>query len=466
MIHHHNYQFIRIIIGCIGILTIISHIISAFLWISYILGWRINRKLKYIQQKQEINHHISIISNRNNINLRQQQQQRQQEGQQQEQQEQGQQPPLPQQQQQQQRQSAKLYKHNLTWPICTLRISTQIIIFSMIIINIIGFIDLIRLIYLSITGNDLRLLTNDWLCRIQIFISFISCDISEWHFVILCIERCYIILYPRKYYSINNTLIKPALIMIIIIYIICILANLFLFISNESICFIKFRNYSVNIIKFTITLIIPVLLITISTIIIIIVLIKWKLKNMKYRIKLLSYYNTTHNTTNDNNTTNNSNNNNSIKINKRIIQSFTYITSSIRNQLSFNHINQYNNNNNNNNNNKQLKINKLINYNNYNHHKKSIKIIVAKMMLLCAILYLLSLLSLFIFGLIYDDYCCFFIAKNNNNWNDNLFNLISILYWLIQSITSYILMLGAISIRNDIQIIIWYIWYNILKRNK
>uniref|UniRef100_A0A5K4F5Q8 G_PROTEIN_RECEP_F1_2 domain-containing protein n=1 Tax=Schistosoma mansoni TaxID=6183 RepID=A0A5K4F5Q8_SCHMA len=298
IIHHHNYQFIRIIIGCIGILTIISHIISAFLWISYIIGWRINRKLKYIQQKQEINHHISIISNRNNINLRQKQQEQQaqqqeQEGQQQEQQEQGQQPPLS----QQQRRSLKLYKHNLTWPICTLRISTQIIIFSMVIINIIGFIDLIRLIYLSITGNDLRLLTNDWLCRIQIFISFISCDISEWHFVILCIERCYIILYPRKYYSINNTLIKPALIMIIIIYIISILANIFLFISNESICFIKF-------------------------------------------------------------------------------------------------------------------------------------------------------------------------PKNNNNWNDNLFNLISILYWLIQSITSYILMLGAISIRNDIQIIIWYIWYNILKRNK
>ncbi|CAH8437557.1 unnamed protein product [Schistosoma intercalatum] len=182
--YYNNYQIVRIIIGCIGILSIVSHIIAAILWIAYIIGWRIIRKLKYIQQRQEINQHSSMtpystitntISYKNNVNAQQQQQRHHRQQQRHHRQQQ-------QQQQEQQSKSVKLYKQHLTWPICSLRMSTQIIILSMEMINIIGCFDLIRLIYLSITGNDLRLLTNDWLCRIQIFLSFISCDISGWHF--------------------------------------------------------------------------------------------------------------------------------------------------------------------------------------------------------------------------------------------------------------------------------------------
>ncbi|CAH8438924.1 unnamed protein product [Schistosoma haematobium] len=432
--YYNNYQIVRIIIGCIGILSILSHIIAAILWIAYIIGWRIIRKLKYIQQRQEINQHSSMtpystitntISYKNNVNAQQQQhrQQRQQE---------------------QQSKSVKLCKQHLTWPICSLRMSTQIIILSMEMINIIGCFDLIRLIYLSMTGNDLRLLTNDWLCRIQIFLSFISCDISGWHFVCLCIERCYITLYPKKLYSMNHDSIGPALLMIIIVYIISILSNIFLLITKQPICSGIFRNNFINIIKFSITFIIPVLIVTISTIVMIIVLIKWKLNNNKFSMKTYSYHN--HSIT-INKTINNS-------MNKKQTSNLSLIhTNSIINQLKHRNLIHYSNR-------KQSTFIKLIIYN------ISARITVAKMMLICAILYLINLLSLFLFGSIYDDYCCFLVAKINNHWNDNLFNLMSILYWFIQSITSYVLMLGAISIRHDIQIMIKYIWYNIFKRNE
>ncbi|CAH8440712.1 unnamed protein product [Schistosoma margrebowiei] len=421
MYYYNNYQIIRIIIGCIGILSILSHIIAAILWIAYIIGWRIIRKLKYIQQRKEINQYSSrtpYSTSTNNVTAQQQPQQ--------------------QQQQEQQSNSIKLCKQHLTWPICSLRMSTQIIILSMEIINILGCFDLIRLIYLSITGNDLRLLTNDWLCRIQIFLSFISCDISGWHFVCLCIERCYITLYPKKLYSINHNSIKPILIMIFFIYIISIISNIFLFITKQPICSGIFRNNFINIIKFSITFIIPVLIVTISTIIMIIVLIKWKLNN-KFNIKTFI------------------SNNYSITMNKSIKKQTSNLSmihnQLIKNQLNYNNFIQYSNK-------KQSIFIKLIIYN------ISARIIVAKMMLICAILYLINLLSLFLFGLIYHDYCCFLIAKINNHWNDNLFNLMSILYWIIQSIISYVLMLGAISIRNDIKIMIKYIWYKIFKRNE
>ncbi|CAH8480561.1 unnamed protein product [Schistosoma bovis] len=87
------------------------------------------------------------------------------------------------------------------------------------------------------------------------------------------------------------------------------------------------------------------------------------------------------------------------------------------------------------------------------------------MMLICAILYLFILFCLFLFGSIYDDYCCFLVAKTNNHWIDNLFNLLSILYWFVLTITSYVLMLGTITVRHDIKTILLIIWYKIWKRN-
>ncbi|VDP22784.1 unnamed protein product [Schistosoma margrebowiei] len=395
-----NYyqQFIQISIGCIGILSFIGHFIAFILWTIYILGWRTIIKWKSIQRKRQLNYNFittnpsctilqtmtkvtttttttNTLIHRNDINTSEQ------------------------------IQSMITTKENLIWPNCSLRISIQIIILSMEFINIIGCCtDLTRLIYLSITGNDLRLLTNDWLCRIQIFLSFISCDISGWHFVCLCIERCYIILYPRNYYSINRTSIKSAIIMILFIYLIGVLSNLFLLIPNYSICNKPFKSILVNMIKFSITFIIPGFTVIISTVLMIIVLIQWKLKNMKS------------NFINNNNTNG--------------------------------HTNNHNNNNNTN-----------------NSNNTSARITVAKMMLICAILYLFILFCLFLFGSIYDDYCCFLVAKTNYHWIDHLFNLLSILYWFILTITSYVLMLGTITVRHDIKTMLLIIWYKIWKRN-
>ncbi|KAK4472203.1 hypothetical protein MN116_000507 [Schistosoma mekongi] len=438
---HYNYQLIRIIIGCIGILSIFLHFIAATLWIVYIIGWRTIRKVKCIQQEREINHNSSTIAvttttttttsskvmhHRNNVNFSEQ------------------------------NMSLTKTKQNLIWPVCSLRMSTQLIILSMEMIYILGCCtDLVRLIHLSITGDDLRLLFGDELCRLQIFLSFISCDVSGWHFVCLCIERCYITLFPRKYYSMNHSSIGPALVMILFVYTICMSANVFLLIPNQSICSGLFRNESVNAIKFSITFIIPVLIVTVSTIVMIRVLLKWKLKNIKTRSRI-SF-----------------SKHNSMRIHKisnisPIKSSGISITgsSSTIGQYHYyqQHQHQYQQQQQKRNANQLARRNhptlvRLIVYN------TSARITVAKMMLICAILYLCTLLSLFVFGSIYHDYCCFFVAKQNCNWNDNVFNLMSILYWFTQSITSYVLMLGAVTIRHDIQIMILFIWQSIFRRN-
>ncbi|TNN16181.1 hypothetical protein EWB00_000659 [Schistosoma japonicum] len=435
----YNHQLIRIIIGCIGILSIFSHFIAATLWIAYITGWRTIRKLKCLQQEKEINSISSsivatttttttttseVILHRNNVNFTEQ------------------------------KISLTKTKQNLIWPVCSLRMSTQIIILSMEMIYILGCCtDLVRLIHLSITGDDLRLLFGDGLCRLQIFLSFISCDVSGWHLVCLCIERCYITLFPRKYYSMNHSSIGPALVMILFVYTISMSANLFLFIPNQPICSGLFRNKSINAIKFSITFIIPVLIVTVSTIVMITVLVKWKLKNIKTRSRISI---SKHNSMTINKVT-------CISPTKSSCISITHSSSTTGQQQHHHHHHQQQ---------QQQKTNSS-----YIAHRKhptvvrlvvyntSARITVAKMMLVCAILYLFTLLSLFVFGSIYKDYCCFFVAKNNCNWNDNIFNLMSILYWFAQSIINYVLMLGAVTIRHDIQIMIWFIWQSIIRRN-
>uniref|UniRef100_A0A5K4FA48 G_PROTEIN_RECEP_F1_2 domain-containing protein n=1 Tax=Schistosoma mansoni TaxID=6183 RepID=A0A5K4FA48_SCHMA len=425
---NHLQRFIQIFIGFIGILSFIGHFIAFILWTTYILGWRIIIKWKSIQRKRQLNYNFMITTpsytltkvttttttmtpstttliNRNNVNSSRQTQShtmtkvtattttattptttinRNNVN------------------SSKQIQSIIITtttKETLIWPICSLRLSIQTIILSMEFINIIGCCtDLLRLIYLSITGNDLRLLYGEWQCRLLIFISFISCDISEWHFVYLCIERCYIILYSRKYSHLNDNSMKPTIFIILLIYLISSISNIFLLIPYYSIYNEPFKSKLVYIVKLSITFIIPGLIVIISTVLMIIVLIKWKLKSAKFEL--------------------------------------------INNKHS-NHGN----------------------HTHHTHHHTSSRITVAKLMLICAILYLFILLCLFVFGSIYDDYCCFLIAKKNCHWIDILFNLLSILYWFILTITSYVLMLGTMTVRHHIQTILLLIWYNIWNRD-
>ncbi|CAH8825017.1 unnamed protein product [Trichobilharzia szidati] len=407
-------KFIRSIIGIIGIITIFSHIISATLWITYLLGWRINRKLKYRTKNQNLNNNHNnnrpterrreVQVNENGVNVRQPNRD-------------------------------IISQQKLVWPVCSLRMSTQLIIFSMEIAYILGCCtDLMRLIYLSITGDDLRLLFSEWSCRIQIFLSFTTCDLSGWHFVFLCIERCYITLFPRKYYSMSHSSFGPALSMIVFAYTISVATNIFLLIPTQHVCYGFYDSPAVNSVKFLFTLIIPVLTTTISTIVMTNVLVKWKLKKMKSRSTAPSRFNnSTRIKTVDNPSTSNK---------SRTTRASLTSASSIKQRT-----------------NQLIGAGKLIVYN------TSARITVAKMMLICALLYLYTLLSLFVFGRVYSRYCCFLTASQNCNWNDYLFNLLSILHWTTLSITSYVLMFGAVTIRQDIHTILLFVWLKFFKKS-
>nr|CAH8822636.1 unnamed protein product [Trichobilharzia regenti] len=409
-------QFIRNVIGIIGIITIFSHIISATLWITYLLGWRINRKLKYATQNQNLNNNPptgrrrEVQLNENGVNVRQPN-------------------------------ADVISRQKLIWPVCSLRMSTQLIIFSMEITYILGCCtDLMRLIYLSITGDDLRLLFSEWSCRIQIFLSFTTCDLSGWHFVFLCIERCYITLFPRKYYSMSHSSFGPALSMIIFAYTISVATNIFLLIPTQHVCYGFYDSPTVNSIKFLFTLIMPVLIATISTIVMTNVLVKWKIKKMKSRTTAPSFLNSsTRNKTVDTSSTSNKS--------RPTRTSLTSVSSSKQknNQLISS---------------LRRGSGKLIVYD------TSARITVAKMMLICALLYLYTLLSLFVFGRVYSEYCCFLTASQNCNWNDYLFNLLSIQHWTTLSLTSYVLMFGAVTIRQDIHTMLLFIWFKFFKKSQ
>ncbi|CAH8436693.1 unnamed protein product [Heterobilharzia americana] len=410
----HN-QLIRNIIGLIGIISIFSHFIAATLWIAYILGWRIIQKLKHSTSNQKICNSSSLQTitmttlTGNSV--------------------------------QSQRQKIPLTpKQKLTWPVCSLRMSTQLLIFSMEIVCILGcFTDLVRLIYLSITGDDLRLLFGDWLCRIQIFASFTTCDVAGWHFVCLCIERCYITLFPRTYYSMSHSSIRPAVLMIVLTYLIGFATNMFLLIPTQIVCSGFYDSPGVNSVKFLLTLIIPALTTTISTVIMISVLIKWKLKKLNSREPVSLYPNSL--------AINKIAKNSSIDVKTRTCASFASVHSSAAHPKGNNPVGG-----------SRRGSVRLVVYN------VSARVTVAKMMLICALLYLYTLLSLFVFGLVYSRYCCFLTASQNCNWNDNIFNLMSILHWTSLSMTSYVLMFGAVTIRQDIYTIVLLVWLNIIKK--
>ncbi|CAH8450677.1 unnamed protein product [Heterobilharzia americana] len=164
------------------------------------------------------------------------------------------------------------------WPKCSLRISTQIYIFSIIICDLVGHMSsVLRFTVLSMTGKDLRLLFGESMCRIQLYLSFSSTSISGWQFVFLCFERCYILSRPKSNYTLTPKIYWSAMMLTIFTLITTFIVDAYVFLPNENVCKMYYYNPVLLTIKVVYTLLLPAMMIIISSVILLVFLIKMKI---------------------------------------------------------------------------------------------------------------------------------------------------------------------------------------------
>ncbi|CAL8107956.1 unnamed protein product [Calicophoron daubneyi] len=142
---------------------------------------------------------------------------------------------------------------NLTvskWPVCSMRLSTQIYMLNLTISDLVGlWSDGFRIMYLLFTCVDVRLIGGEISCRIQLLLSYISADLSSWIFACLCVERFYIMLYPTCKYSLNRLYLRTAYMYLGIIYVAVFAANCYIVIPTEDICSDAYANFAITVFK-------------------------------------------------------------------------------------------------------------------------------------------------------------------------------------------------------------------------
>lgn len=177
---------------------------------------------------------------------------------------------------QQNRINSKLFK---------LRKSTKIYYICMILTDAFQHIFItFRFTYLVIMEKDVRLMYGEWFCRIHLFCSHVFAMISNWNVVILSMERFWLMMYPTSLYSINTSNAFYSLMIVIIVYSVCILFNLFIFLPNVELCTIDYKNFILNILAFIFIIVLPIMLIVIFTTGLLILLFKWKCKIERSRL--------------------------------------------------------------------------------------------------------------------------------------------------------------------------------------
>ncbi|KAK4472918.1 hypothetical protein MN116_004123 [Schistosoma mekongi] len=204
---HYTYS---IAIGIIGITSTIVHLFISTIWIAYLFGWYMTKHKSH-----------------NNIFL-----------------------------------------HNLhiDWPKCSLRLSTRIYIFLMIIGGFLMYLtDAIRVIYLSITWIDLRIAYNEWFCRGHIFLQHFSMDSCNWIFTLLCLERLTVSIFTHPTYSLMFNTKKILSIQILIILLISLLTSSIYFIPSEKVCEQYFYNPNFIYSRFILSSLLPTIISMISS---------------------------------------------------------------------------------------------------------------------------------------------------------------------------------------------------------
>ena len=129
------------------------------------------------------------------------------------------------------------------WPKCSLRLSTRLYMFVMIMWDTIGILTLnANHIIFLIFDKDLQNVITDYECRAIIFVSYIASDAGTFHFLCICLERFVLVTWPTSSYAVQKFKLKSAILIISVTNALSIALNVFIILSNESVCDQNYRR--------------------------------------------------------------------------------------------------------------------------------------------------------------------------------------------------------------------------------
>lgn len=157
--------------------------------------------------------------------------------------------------------------HQKTWPVCPLRLSTKVFFSCLLATQTVGtLVGNVRLVYLLITGMDVRLLIREGMCRMHVWISFSLRDEASWFAAVMYAERLYIMLRPTSSYSRGHQTKVPIVSIISTLLITGALINLNILLPSEKICSGPYFNSVVHIVKLVSSSVLPIFLMVLSVI--------------------------------------------------------------------------------------------------------------------------------------------------------------------------------------------------------
>jgi hypothetical protein len=163
----------------------------------------------------------------------------------------------------------------IRWPICRLRPSNQILLFLIMLSDIIGFcFNNLQAAVFGLIGIDIRLVSTEFNCRAQFLLSYFGQETSLWLYVVLCFERSYIFCFPTSAYSLNRSNVKAVIIASLVVHVATLMANVFVLIPSEKICFHPLFSLPLTVFKQLYATIIPLFLITLCLILLLLTLIR------------------------------------------------------------------------------------------------------------------------------------------------------------------------------------------------
>ncbi|KAG5441962.1 hypothetical protein CSKR_110779 [Clonorchis sinensis] len=173
----------------------------------------------------------------------------------------------------------------VSWPRCALRPSTRLFMISMFTNNLAGlYTGNLRYSLFLLIAKDVCFIGGCTGCRIHLYITAITTDLSTWHVVCLCCERFFLALFPQSDYARDRERIRPTLLIIFAMYSVSILAEMSYLFPQEPVCHPTYRSTYMNVFRLCLGAIIPGLLILSTTIGVIVILFK-RARRMDQSIK-------------------------------------------------------------------------------------------------------------------------------------------------------------------------------------
>ncbi|VDP96251.1 unnamed protein product [Trichobilharzia regenti] len=128
----------------------------------------------------------------------------------------------------------------------------------------------LRISYLTLHGNDVRVTFGEWFCRIHVFLKMFSLDISTWCFALLCFENLFpVVIFERCLTSSSFTSEIFITIQVLIVTAISLTASITPLIPSNRVCSQFYHSVNLIYSRFILTTLLPSIISIVSSTLII-----------------------------------------------------------------------------------------------------------------------------------------------------------------------------------------------------